>query len=135
MMNNQGTSPASTERPKIWLVEDDPAVRRSLQLLLQGRGFEVRAYAAGSALLSDTATLDAACFIADYRMEELDGLDVLRALRARGWQGPAIMITAFPSAQLSDDAKAAGFQAVIDKPFREHLISDAVLKATSSAPA
>ncbi|WP_157216054.1 response regulator [Flavisphingomonas formosensis] len=135
MNNAQGTPLASGTRPKLLLVEDDPAVRRSLQLLLQARGFDVRSYAAGASLLADANALDAACFITDYRIDDLDGLALLRSLRDRGWTGPAILITAFPSPQLAAQAEAVGFQAVIDKPFREHLISDTVLQAIAAATA
>lgn len=131
-MTTLGSPHSGGERPKVLLVEDDPAVRRSLQLLLQGRGMDVRAYAAGAPLLADPSALDAACFIADYRMSELDGLAILRALRARGWNGPAILITAFPSPELTRQAREAGFQTVIDKPFRQHLISDTILQVMSA---
>ncbi|HQR88626.1 MAG TPA: response regulator, partial [Caulobacter sp.] len=64
-------------RARLLLVEDDPGVRRSLQLLLHGRGFEVRAYASGLALLADPTALDAVCLVSDYRMPEIDGLLIL----------------------------------------------------------
>lgn len=90
-----GTLPV--DRPRLLLVEDDAAVRRSLQLLLQTKGFDVRAYASGHRLLADASADSAVGFIADYRLDglgALDGLDVLAGLRARGWRKPAILITA-----------------------------------------
>lgn len=124
-------------RPRILLVDDDPGVRRSLQLLLRGRGFDVRAYAMGSALLADGDVHEAACFISDYRMEDIDGLAVLGRLRADGWNGPAVLITAFPSPDLIERAKAAGYASVVDKPFREHALADIVgrLVAANLGPA
>jgi FixJ family two-component response regulator len=113
-------------RPKIVLVEDDAGVRRSLQLLLQGRGYEVRAYASGVALLVDPAASDAACFIADYRMAELDGIEILSELRRRKWHGPAVLITAFTSTELNRRAIAAGFDTVIAKPFLDHFLVDVI---------
>src|SRR3546814_2570377 len=62
----------------------------------------VRAYAAGAALLADPAACDACCFIADYRLDETDGIEVFCHLRERGWSGPAVLITAFPSADLTE---------------------------------
>jgi FixJ family two-component response regulator len=126
MDDTNGTLP--TERPKILLVEDDPAVRRSLQFLLLARGFDVRAHASGATLLADPLIDKAVCFVADYRMDDLDGIEVLARLRARAWDRPAILITAYPSQDLIERATKAGFDAVIDKPFREHMLADTVVR-------
>lgn len=119
-------------RARLLLVEDDPGVRRSLQLLLRGRGFEVRAYASGLALLADPTALGAVCLVADYRMPEIDGLSILRRLRERGWQGQALLITAFPSARLVDQALAAGYSRVIEKPLVEAALVEAVERAVAA---
>ncbi len=68
-------------RPVIMLVEDDPGVRRSIQLLLQAKGYDVRSYASSKALLADPLALAAACLVTDYLMPEIDGIGVLQALR------------------------------------------------------
>ncbi|PBN42927.1 response regulator [Sphingobium sp. D43FB] len=120
------------ERPLLLLVEDDAGVRRSLQLLFRARGFDVRAYAMGNALLADPLARDACCFVADYRLEEIDGIEVLSRLRDSGWSGPAVLITAFPSADLSARALAHGFSQVLEKPFREHALGDAVARLTGA---
>src|SRR3546814_5203337 len=82
MTSERITSPTG-ERPRLLLLEDDAGVRRSLQLLFRARGFDVRAYAAGAALLADPAACDACCFIADYRLDETDGIEVFCHLRER----------------------------------------------------
>lgn len=120
------------ERPRILLVEDDAGVRRSLQLLFRARGFDVLAYAAGAALLADPTARDACCFIADYRLDETDGIEVLRHLRESGWSGPAVLITAFPSADLTERALAHGFSQVLEKPFREHVLGATVARLTGA---
>ena len=125
----------SPERPRLLLVEDDAGVRRSLQLLLRARGFDVRAYATAGALLADPLAQDACCVVADYRLEETDGIEVLSRLRAEGWSGPAVLITAFPSADLSERALAHGFSRVLEKPFREHALGDAVAQLTGTSEA
>lgn len=111
-----------TQKARVLLVEDDPAVRRSLQLLLQAKGYDVRAYASGALLLADPTSLDAACLVADYCMTEYDGIDTLVHLRAKGWSGPAILITGFPSAGVTNIARSAGFNAVFEKPLRQHAL-------------
>jgi len=109
-------------RPTILLVEDHPGVRRSLQLLLRAQGYQVKAYLDGQSLLNEAQNLGAACLIADYRLANMDGLAVLTILRARGWDGPAILITAFPSPDLAEKAHAAGFDLVLEKPLHPRVL-------------
>ncbi|MCF8706643.1 response regulator transcription factor [Rhizorhapis sp. SPR117] len=133
MSSNIGVLP--TARPKILLVEDDPGVRRSLQLLLHGKGYDIRSYASSAALLADPLADEAICLVADYRMPGMDGIEVLRFLRARGWQQPAILITAYISPELVERATKDGFSIVIDKPLREHALVDAVARITANPAA
>ncbi|MBS0502456.1 MAG: response regulator [Proteobacteria bacterium] len=116
-------------RPKVLLVEDDTAVRRSLLLVLQARGFDVKAYADPVSLLREGATKGAACLIADYLLQRnCDGLDLLGTLRKNRWAGPAILITAHSSAALSEKAFQCGFAAVLAKPFRERELAETVIR-------
>jgi FixJ family two-component response regulator len=120
-------------RPRLLLVEDDAGVRRSLQLLFRGRGFDVQAYATGAALLADPLVADEGCFVADYRLDETDGIEVLAHLRARGWRGSAVLITAYPTAEIRERALRSGFDAVLEKPFREHVLGDTVARLTGAS--
>jgi len=119
-----------SSRPRILIVEDDPAVRRSLLLLLQGRNFDVRAHATGPTLLADAARQAPDCVIADYVLEDGDGIAMLRALRRQGWDGPAILVSAFASEALALDAREVGFTQVFEKPLREGALIEAVSRLT-----
>ena len=118
-------------RPKIVLLEDDHGVRRSLQLLLQGRGLDVKAYASADFLLADPDLAATDCLLADYRLSETNGVEVLRALRARGWTKPAVLITAFNSSDLAGDAAAAKFSEVFEKPVKDHVLVAALKRLTA----
>ncbi len=65
----------------ICVVDDDPDVLGSLQFLLETDGFDVRTYKSGAALLGDEASDHADCFVIDYKMPDLNGLDLVRRLR------------------------------------------------------
>lgn len=125
-VDNIATSPP--QRPGLLLVEDDAGVRRSLQLLFCARGFNVRSYSGGPALLADPLAQQAGCFVADYSLEVLDGVEILCRLRSRGWAGPAVLITGYPSAELTRRALAEGFSEILEKPFREHVLGDTVAR-------
>lgn len=126
MMMTVGSAAPCNGRPKILLVEDDAPVRRSMQLLLASRGYDVRSYGSSVALLADAANRGAVCFVSDYKMPEQDGISVLRTLRGGGWEGSAILITAFPSRDLAERALAEGFDVVLEKPLRGSAVADAV---------
>jgi DNA-binding response OmpR family regulator len=104
----------------VLLLEDDAGVRRSLHLMLHGAGYEVRSYSAASELLANRAIDQAHLLIADYRLADGDGVDVMRALRQRGWDGRGLLITSFPSPTLRTAAREAGFDMVLDKPVLQH---------------
>ena len=127
-----GTRASGRDKSQVLIVEDDPAVRRSMQLLLQGQGFDVRAYGAAEALLADDAFEQSCCLIADYKMQGVDGIDLLSRLRERGWQGQAVLVTAFPSSQLAQQALAAGYTAVFEKPLRERSLVEAIRRLLPS---
>ncbi|MFT3965913.1 MAG: response regulator [Sphingobium sp.] len=118
----------------IIIVEDDPLVRRSLQLLLLAQGHEVRTYASGQALLADGQGQDADCFIADYRLTDMDAITLLTRLRARGAAWPAVLITGLRTPELDEQALAAGFAAIFEKPLRLHTLTDMVARLTASGP-
>jgi CheY-like chemotaxis protein len=89
-------------------------------MLLHWRGYDVRSFAGAAPVLEGHTMDDADILIADYRLPDGDGVSVLRALRRADWKGKAILITAFPSPTLEEAARAAGFDAVLEKPLRQH---------------
>ena len=118
---------ATAHRPVILLVEDEPAVRRALQLVLQGSGFSVRSQASSAAALGDPLALQAAAIVADYRLPDGDGLNLLRGLRQRGFAGPAILITAYGSPDLAASAREAGYARILEKPLPDRVLREAVV--------
>ena len=109
----------------VLLVEDDDAVRRSLQLLLRSRGYEVRAYPSAVGLAEDLEALRCDCLVADLMMPETDAMQLLAELRATGWTGKSVLISGFLDSNKETAARAAGYDAVLAKP-----ISDSVLVRT-----
>lgn len=113
-------------RTTILVVEDDDAVRRSLQLLLRSHGFEVKAYASPGYALADHQNRNAACLIAGLMMPDLDGLTLLTNLRAEGWEGSAILIGGDIAAVHRAQAAEMEFSAILDKPISDFKLMDAL---------
>ena len=122
-------------RGRVLLVEDDPAVRRSLQLLLTGHGYEVRAYPSGQGLDANPEALRTDCLVADLVIADANALSLLRDLRRAGWVGRAVLI----SGQLTDEwtarALGAGFDAVFAKPLRSAALAACLGKLMPAQPA
>ena len=111
------------DRPRVLLVEDDAAVRRSLQLLLSGQGYEVRAYAGGSGLAQDPEALRADCLVADLLIPDGNAVTLLTQLRDAGWQGPAVLISGHLTNEWAERALAHGYAAAFAKPIGDSVLA------------
>ena len=122
----------SNPRPCVMVVEDDAAIRRSLQLLLRSRGYDVRAYASPRYALADKQNRDSACLIADLLLPGVDGLMLLSDLRADGWDGPAILISGYITPERRAQAAHTGFDAVLEKPVGDIKLVDTMSSLIAS---
>lgn len=108
------------------IVDDDPAVRSSLAFSLETEGIAVRTYATGGELLAEIPP--AACFVIDYKLPGMSGLDLQAELRRRDIGAPTILITTHPTAAVRERAAASG-TVLIEKP----LLGDALFHEIRSA--
>ncbi|MEX0803324.1 MAG: response regulator [Candidatus Binatia bacterium] len=106
------------------LVEDDAALQKSLRFALTAEGYSVRVFSSGPELLSaSNPNAMGACLIIDYHLPGgINGVELLGRLRARQITTPAILITSHPSPALREQARAAGFFKIVEKP----LLTDAL---------
>jgi two-component system response regulator FixJ len=107
---------ASPVKPMIYVVDDDIDVLGSLQFLLETDGFSVRTFKSGAALLGDDASDHADCFVIDYKMPHMNGLDLAGRLRSRHIAAPIILITGHPDESIPEKAANAGICHVLRKP-------------------
>ncbi|MCW3837299.1 response regulator transcription factor [Sphingomonas canadensis] len=121
-MDRRGTS--DTQLPCVLLVDDDPAVRRAITLLLKTSGYAVHGYDRAADLLGDPRARAAQCLITDYAMPAIDGVTLLRTLRAQGWTAPAILITGLYKSAIEQMAREAGFSAMLEKPLTDERLLD-----------
>ena len=121
------------ERPRLLLVEDDDAVRRSLQLLLVSQGYDVRAYRNGNGLAADPEAIRSLCLISDLVLADSDGLVLIQELRAAGWSGPAILISGHLSDEWASRARHLGYDVVLSKPIGDSVLVNAVSRLIDRA--
>ncbi len=107
--------PNRSPRERVLLVDSQDESRRAVQLLLQGCGMDVRAFASAAAAMAE-ATLDQIRTLLIAReLVDGDAIHLVRQLSLRGWQGRAILIGQ-SHAELDEAARAAGFAHVVKKP-------------------
>lgn len=112
----------SPPRPHVLLVDDDSALRMSLEFSLDLEGFEVTALESGEALLLIAdLPVKGACLVLDQNLPGVTGVETLRQLRARGVTLPALLITSHPPPGVRDAAQASGAR-IVEKP----LLGDAL---------
>jgi FixJ family two-component response regulator len=116
------------------VVDDDAAVLGSLRFLLETDGFDVRTFRNGTALLNAVRSPGADCFVIDYKMPDINGIELAGRLRKSDIQAPVILITGYPDENISARAAAAGVKDVILKPLlEENLIKR--IRSVIQAPA
>ena len=115
----------------VLIVEDDPAVRSSLQFRLEIEGFVVRTYSCGADLLDDLNIPEAGCLVIDYRLPDMNGLGLLAELRRRLIKLPAILITTDPSLSVRAQTTAAGV-ALVEKPLLNEALFEGIRAAVRS---
>ncbi len=118
-------------RLTVHVIDDDEAVRRAIAMLLRSARLRVEAYPSGLAFLDALSSLGGAqtgCVITDVRMPGMDGLELMQRLRASGFRGPIVVMTAHGDVSTAVRAMKAGAVDFIEKPF-----DDDVLLATISA--
>jgi two-component system, LuxR family, response regulator FixJ len=120
---------SSAHKSAVYVVDDDIGVLGSLRFLLETDGFEVRTFRSGTALLHATRPADVDCLVIDYKMPDMNGLDLVAQLRSNNVVAPVILITGYPDAKIAERAARAGIERVLLKP----LLGDSLSKQIKSA--
>ncbi|WP_455201109.1 response regulator transcription factor [Kaarinaea lacus] len=113
----------------VYIVDDDAAVRDSLDLLMQSVGLNATCFASAQAFLESYDTSKPGCLILDVRMPEMSGLELQRVLNEKKIQLPIIIITGHGDVPIAVRAMKAGAMDVLEKPFNDQALLDAITKA------
>jgi two-component system, LuxR family, response regulator FixJ len=108
-----------TPTPMIYVIDDDTDVLGSLRFLLETDGFDVRTFRSAAALLNGSSPGEADCFVIDYKMPAMSGIDLASRLRNRLVDTPIILITGYPDENINEKAAAVGIRHVLLKPHLE----------------
>jgi two-component system response regulator FixJ len=123
----------SAERT-IHVVDDDAAVRRSLELLLGSMGFITVSYAAPESFLLAAPGLTDGCVLLDVKMPGVGGLEVQAMLKAVGFALPIIVITGQGDIQTAVRSMKAGAFDFLEKPYEDEALLRAIEAAFATTP-
>ena len=113
-------------KPTIFIVDDDPSVRESTKLMLEGVGFSVKTFNSAQEFLSAKLQEGFGCLILDVRMPGISGLDLQEKLVSAKSPFPVIFITGHGTVPMSVRAMKAGAVDFLQKPFEEQDLLDAI---------
>ena len=117
---------SNDDKPLVYIVDDDEAIRRSASFMLKTSGFRVSSYDSGTAFLKAARSLEPGCVLLDIRMPGPDGLEVQRTLRDSGLLLPVVIMTGHGDVSLAVQAMKAGAVDFIEKPFERTVLLGAL---------
>ncbi len=118
----------------VFVVDDDEAMRDSLDFLLSSAGCAVRTFEAAERLLEALADGNCGCVVSDVRMPGVDGLELLRRIKAARPGLPVVIITGHGDVPLAVEAMKLGAADFVEKPFDDERLIAVVQAALAGAP-
>jgi FixJ family two-component response regulator len=124
----KGSRDAAAKRPKVAVMDEDPAVCSAVKFSLELEGFAVRTYCKAAEILhaSEIGSFD--CFVIDQHMPEMSGMELIQALRRRQVATPAILIVSRVNAAVSARAAKAAIP-IVEKPLLGNALVERIREA------
>ena len=119
------------DRGKIYIVDDDEAVRDSLQILAESYDYQTETFESGTAFLEAAQGIGAGCVLLDVRMPDIDGLEIQARLAQANPQLAVIIITGHGDVPMAVKAMKAGAFDFIEKPFTDDVLMESLERASA----
>ncbi len=116
-------------QPTVFIVDDDPGVRKSLSVLIETDGFDVETFASALDFVKHCDPSRPGCLVVDLRMPGMSGLELQQSLIEKGCHLPVIFITAHGEVSAAVQAMKAGAIDFIEKPFASQVLLDTIHRA------
>jgi two-component system, LuxR family, response regulator FixJ len=106
-------------RGKVYVIDDDDAMRDSLDFLLSSADFHVALFESALNFLNTLSTIDFGCVVSDVRMPGIDGIELLKRLKSGGSLLPVVIMTGHGDVPLAVEAMKLGAADFLEKPFED----------------
>jgi two-component system, LuxR family, response regulator FixJ len=116
-------------RARVYIIDDDDAVRDSLSVQLESTGYEVASFPSAVGFLEIATSLQPGCVISDVQMPDMDGMELQQRLNEMKLDFPVVIVTGHADVALAVRAMKAGAVDFIEKPFDEEAILNSVQHA------
>lgn len=127
MLTTSPPSPRMTAAPSIvYIVDDDPAVRKSLSWLMESVGLHVQTFSSGQEFLAAYDSRKCGVVVLDVRMPGMGGLELQERLRERGCRMPMIVMTAYGDVPMAVRAMKSGAVYFFEKPFNNQMLLEQI---------
>lgn len=114
---------------RVFIVDDDAAIRDSLVWLFRSRGLTALSFPSGEAFLDAWRPDLDGCIVADIRMDGISGLEMFDRLKAIGSRLPVVFLTGHGDVPIAVSALKRGARDFVEKPFNDNDLVDIVIKA------
>jgi two-component system, LuxR family, response regulator FixJ len=104
---------------KVYVIDDDEAMRDSLNFLLDSSGFEVTLFENAQQFLDTLSALAFGCVVSDVRMPGIDGIELLKRMKALDSPFPIVVMTGHGDVPLAVEAMKLGAVDFLEKPFED----------------
>jgi two-component system, LuxR family, response regulator FixJ len=124
-----------SHRGKVYVIDDDEAMRDSLDFMLGTADFHVTLFESAHKFLDTLSSIEFGCVVSDVRMPGIDGIELLKRLKASPSLFPVVIMTGHGDVPLAVEAMKLGAVDFLEKPFEDdRLIGmiDAALKKAES---
>jgi FixJ family two-component response regulator len=120
---------AVADIPTVFVVDDDPGIRASIQGQLKAAGLRAEGFETAEQFLQREPSDSPSCLILDVSLPGINGLEFQQQLRNAGVDIPIIFVTAYGDIPMSVKAMKSGAVEFLTKPFRRQVLLDAVQQA------
>lgn len=129
------SSKASGSEITVFVVDDDVQARKSVCAVVASMGLAAEGFSSAEEFLAGYREGRRGCVITDLRMPGLSGLDLQQELIRREWPLPVVILTAYPRTSVTVQAMRAGAVTLVEKPYRDDELWDAISKAITKEAA
>ena len=116
----------------VFVVDDDPSVRKSLTRVIESAGYRVQAFASAREFLNATPAPGPCCLVLDVRMPGMTGLDLQKTLAQAVHRIPVVFVTGHGDVPMTVKAMRAGAVDVLTKPLAARDLLDAIQRAVDT---
>jgi len=121
------------QKAKVYVIDDDAAMRDSLEFLLDSSGFDVTLFEAAQDFLDTLSGLPFGCVVSDVRMPGMDGIELLKHMKAADNRFPIVIMTGHGDVPLAVEAMKLGAIDFLEKPFEAERLTTMIESAIRQA--